>query len=120
MNTLVEYVFEETLAVSEAQVARAMHEEELVPDRVPLLYSSRLISSISAIKTWGGTFVDRKLEKPVYFDDLPHPVHVPKIEYENVEDLDSQILECLAIVGPHIITDESWIEGKVNTALTEW
>ncbi|GBP48765.1 hypothetical protein EVAR_32785_1 [Eumeta japonica] len=45
-------------------------------------------------KDLGDTFVDRELERPVYFGDLPHPAH--------------------------IYTDESHIEGKVGAALREW
>ncbi|GBP60479.1 Putative 115 kDa protein in type-1 retrotransposable element R1DM [Eumeta japonica] len=71
-------------------------------------------------KDLGDTFVDRKLERPVYFGDLPHPAHVPEIGYESVEDLDSQTVDRLAVVGPHIYTDGSRIEGKVGAALTEW
>ncbi|GBP78907.1 hypothetical protein EVAR_55946_1 [Eumeta japonica] len=39
------------------------------------------------------TFVDRELEKPVYFGDMPHPSHLPEIGYESVEDLDFQTLD---------------------------
>ncbi|GBP87386.1 hypothetical protein EVAR_34773_1 [Eumeta japonica] len=65
------------------------------------------------------TFVDRELERPMYFGDLPHPAHVPEIVYESIEDLDSQTVDRLAIVGPQIYTDGSRIEGKVGAALTE-
>ncbi|GBP83126.1 Retrovirus-related Pol polyprotein from type-1 retrotransposable element R1 [Eumeta japonica] len=68
-------------------------------------------------KDLGDTLVDRELEKP---GDLPHPAHVPKIGYENVKDMDSQTLDRLAVVGPHIYTDESRTEGKIGAALTEW
>ncbi|GBP87328.1 hypothetical protein EVAR_69567_1 [Eumeta japonica] len=34
--------------------------------------------------------------------------------------LDSQTLDCLAVVGPYIYTDGSRIEDKVGAALTEW
>ncbi|GBP96814.1 Putative 115 kDa protein in type-1 retrotransposable element R1DM [Eumeta japonica] len=67
-----------------------------------------------------GHFVDRELERPVYFGDLPHPAHVPEIGYESVEDLDPQTVDRLAVVGPRIFTDGSRIEGKVGAALTEW
>ncbi|GBP93906.1 Putative 115 kDa protein in type-1 retrotransposable element R1DM [Eumeta japonica] len=33
-------------------------------------------------KDLGYTFVDRELERPVYFSDLSHPVHVPEFGYE--------------------------------------
>ncbi|GBP84502.1 hypothetical protein EVAR_12641_1 [Eumeta japonica] len=36
------------------------------------------------------TFVDRELETPVYFSDLPHPAHVPEIGYESVEDMETK------------------------------
>ncbi|GBP85083.1 Putative 115 kDa protein in type-1 retrotransposable element R1DM [Eumeta japonica] len=71
-------------------------------------------------KDLGDTFVDRELERPVYFGDLPHPAHVPEIGYESVEDLDPQTVDRLAVVGPRIFTDGSRIEGKVGAALTEW
>ncbi|GBP26664.1 Putative 115 kDa protein in type-1 retrotransposable element R1DM [Eumeta japonica] len=32
-------------------------------------------------KDLGDTFVDRELERPVYFYDLPHPAHLPEIGY---------------------------------------
>ncbi|GBP15051.1 hypothetical protein EVAR_6691_1 [Eumeta japonica] len=71
-------------------------------------------------KDLGDTFVDRELERPVYFGDLPHPAHVPEIGYESVENFDSQTVDRLAVVGPHIYTDGSRIEGKAGAALTEW
>ncbi|GBP77675.1 hypothetical protein EVAR_57060_1 [Eumeta japonica] len=40
----------------------------------------------------GDTFVNRALEKPVYFDDLPHPVYIPKIGYKSVEELETQTI----------------------------
>ncbi|GBP60414.1 Retrovirus-related Pol polyprotein from type-1 retrotransposable element R1 3 [Eumeta japonica] len=39
---------------------------------------------------------------------------------ESVEDMDSQTLDRLAVVGSHIYTNGSRIEGKVGAALTEW
>ncbi|GBP79528.1 hypothetical protein EVAR_89894_1 [Eumeta japonica] len=71
-------------------------------------------------KDLGDTFVNRELEKPVCFGNLPHPAHVPEIGYESVQDLDSQTVDRLAVVGPQIYTDGSRIEGKVGAALTEW
>ncbi|GBO99369.1 Putative 115 kDa protein in type-1 retrotransposable element R1DM [Eumeta japonica] len=67
-----------------------------------------------------GCSPDIRLERPVYFGDLPHPAHVPEIGYESVEDLDPQTVDRLAVVGPRIFTDGSRIEGKVGAALTEW
>ncbi|GBP73887.1 Putative 115 kDa protein in type-1 retrotransposable element R1DM [Eumeta japonica] len=64
-------------------------------------------------KDLGDNFVHREFERLVYFGDLPHPAHVPKIGHESVEDMDSQTLDRLAVVGPHIYTDGSRIEGKV-------
>ncbi|GBP04941.1 hypothetical protein EVAR_3816_1 [Eumeta japonica] len=64
-------------------------------------------------KDLGDNFVDRQLERPVYFGDLHHPAHVPEIGYESVEDLDSQTMD--AVVGPQIYTDGSQLEGKVGT-----
>ncbi|GBP00024.1 hypothetical protein EVAR_74356_1 [Eumeta japonica] len=54
------------------------------------------------------------------FRDLPHPAHLPEIGYESIEKLDSQTVDRLAVVGPHIYTDGSRFEGKVGVALTEW
>ncbi|GBP97546.1 hypothetical protein EVAR_68556_1 [Eumeta japonica] len=71
-------------------------------------------------KDLGDTFVDRELERPVYFGDLPHPAHVPEIGYESIEDHDSPTVDRLTVVGPQIYTDGSRIEGKVGAALTEW
>ncbi|GBP01034.1 hypothetical protein EVAR_2308_1 [Eumeta japonica] len=62
---------------------------------------------VKCVKDLGDTFLDRELEKPVYFDDLPHPAHVPEIRYKSVWDLDFQTLNCLAVVRPHIYTDGS-------------
>ncbi|GBP93126.1 hypothetical protein EVAR_68641_1 [Eumeta japonica] len=73
-----------------------------------------------ADKDLGDTIVDRELEKSVYFDDLSHPAHMPEIGYESVEDMDSSTLDRLAVVGPHVYTDGSRIEGKVGAALTDW
>ncbi|GBP21029.1 Putative 115 kDa protein in type-1 retrotransposable element R1DM [Eumeta japonica] len=70
-------------------------------------------------KDLGDTFVDRELERPVYFGDLLHPAHVPEIGYER-RGPDSQTVDRLAVVGPQIYTDGSRIEGKVGAALTEW
>ncbi|GBP90788.1 Putative 115 kDa protein in type-1 retrotransposable element R1DM [Eumeta japonica] len=63
---------------------------------------------------------DRELESPVDFCELPHPAHIPELGFESVEDLDPTTMDRLAIVGPHIYTDGSKIEGKVGAALTEW
>ncbi|GBP10181.1 Retrovirus-related Pol polyprotein from type-1 retrotransposable element R1 [Eumeta japonica] len=60
----------------------------------------------------------RELERPVYFGDLPYPAHVPENGYESVEDLDSQTMDSLALVGSYIYTDGSRIEDKVGAALT--
>ncbi|GBP34375.1 Putative 115 kDa protein in type-1 retrotransposable element R1DM [Eumeta japonica] len=37
-------------------------------------------------KYMGDTFVDRELKRPVYFGDLPHPVHLREMGYDSVED----------------------------------
>ncbi|GBP29317.1 hypothetical protein EVAR_22688_1 [Eumeta japonica] len=68
----------------------------------------------------GDTFVERELERPVYFGDLPNPAYVPEIGFESVKELGSHTLNRLAVVGPHIYTDGSRIESKVGAALTEW
>ncbi|GBP42222.1 hypothetical protein EVAR_29819_1 [Eumeta japonica] len=49
-----------------------------------------------------------------------HPASLPEIGYGSIENLDSQTLAHLTVVGPHVYTDCSWIEGKVGAALTEW
>ncbi|GBP61081.1 hypothetical protein EVAR_48580_1 [Eumeta japonica] len=41
-------------------------------------------------------------------------------EDTRVEDLNSQTFDRLAVIGLHIYTDGSRIEGKVGAALTEW
>ncbi|GBP61691.1 Putative 115 kDa protein in type-1 retrotransposable element R1DM [Eumeta japonica] len=63
---------------------------------------------------------DIRLERPVDFHEMPHPAHTPELGFESVEDLDPSTVDRLAIVGPHIYTDGSKIEGKVGAALTEW
>ncbi|GBP78439.1 Putative 115 kDa protein in type-1 retrotransposable element R1DM [Eumeta japonica] len=55
---------------------------------------------------------DRELESPVDFCELPHPAHIPELGFESVEDLDPTTMDRLAIVGLHIYTDGSKIEGK--------
>ncbi|GBP72929.1 hypothetical protein EVAR_41145_1 [Eumeta japonica] len=70
-------------------------------------------------KNVGDTFVDWELERPVYFGDLPHPAHVPEIGCKSVEDLESQTMGRLTVVGPQIYNDRNRIAGKVGAALTE-
>ncbi|GBP97782.1 Putative 115 kDa protein in type-1 retrotransposable element R1DM [Eumeta japonica] len=65
------------------------------------------------------TFVDRELERPVYFGDLPHPRTCPNRVRER-RGPRPQTVDRLAVVGPRIFTDGSRIEGKVGAALTEW
>ncbi|GBP34758.1 hypothetical protein EVAR_25763_1 [Eumeta japonica] len=45
--------------------------------------------------------------------------HVPEIEYKSVQDLDSQTLDRLSVVGPQICTDGNRIVSKVGAALVE-
>ncbi|GBP34812.1 Putative 115 kDa protein in type-1 retrotransposable element R1DM [Eumeta japonica] len=71
-------------------------------------------------KNLGDTFVDREFERSEYYGDLLHPAHVPEIGYESVEDFDSQTMDRLALVKPHIYANESRIEDNVGVALTEW
>ncbi|GBP14916.1 hypothetical protein EVAR_75490_1 [Eumeta japonica] len=68
-------------------------------------------------KDLGDTFVDRKLEKPVYFGELSHPAHVSDRVRERRR---TRTLDRLVVVGPHIYTDGSDIEIKVGVALTQW
>ncbi|GBP14791.1 hypothetical protein EVAR_75387_1 [Eumeta japonica] len=81
---------------------------------------SGLVVQGEARKRFRVTFVDRELERPVYFGDLPHPAHVSEIGYESVEDLGSQIMDRLAVIWPQIYTDGNRIEGKFGATLTEW
>ncbi|GBP10065.1 hypothetical protein EVAR_77500_1 [Eumeta japonica] len=71
-------------------------------------------------KELGDICADRELERPVDFCELPHSAHTPEIGFESVENLDPSTMDRLSIVGPHIYTDGSRIEGKVCAALTEW
>ncbi|GBP08428.1 hypothetical protein EVAR_77131_1 [Eumeta japonica] len=64
----------------------------------------------------GDTFVDRELEKPVYFGELPHPAYVPESGYE----CRGPGIPGLAVAELHIYSDGSLIEGKVDATLTEW
>ncbi|GBP45697.1 Retrovirus-related Pol polyprotein from type-1 retrotransposable element R1 [Eumeta japonica] len=70
-------------------------------------------------KNWGH-LCRPGLERSVDFRELPHPAHTPEFGFKNVEDLDPSLMDRLAIVGPHIYTDGSKIEGKLGAALTEW
>ncbi|GBP14592.1 Putative 115 kDa protein in type-1 retrotransposable element R1DM [Eumeta japonica] len=76
-------------------------------------------------KDLGDTFVDRELEKPVYFGDLSHPAHVPDIRYESVEDMDCQTLVSPGGVDLSEIVAEGravrlfWIRAHVGIAETE-
>ncbi|GBP65847.1 hypothetical protein EVAR_85115_1 [Eumeta japonica] len=48
------------------------------------------------------------------------PAHVLVLGLESVENLDPTTMDRLAIIGPHIYTDGSRIEGRVRVALTGW
>ncbi|GBP81444.1 hypothetical protein EVAR_64011_1 [Eumeta japonica] len=72
---------------------------------------------VKRAKDLADTFFNRKLEKPVYFRELFHSAHVPKIGFECVKQL--SYFESFAIVGPHVYTGCSRIEGKIGAALTE-
>ncbi|GBP45793.1 Modular serine protease [Eumeta japonica] len=85
-----------------------------------VLYVRCLGTGAREVRHLGVTYVDRELEKPVYFGDLTHPGHVPEIGQKSLEDLDSQTFDRLAVVGPHIYTNVIRIEGKVDAALTEY
>ncbi|GBP90777.1 Putative 115 kDa protein in type-1 retrotransposable element R1DM [Eumeta japonica] len=65
-----------------------------------------------------GHFVDRELERPVYFGDLPHPRTCPK-SGTSVEDSTPDGGPSRRRRAAHF-TDGSRIEGKVGAALTEW
>ncbi|GBP71125.1 hypothetical protein EVAR_37219_1 [Eumeta japonica] len=71
-------------------------------------------------KELGDISADWKFERPVDFCKLLHPAHTSGFGFESVADLDSSTMDRLAIVGPHIYTDGSRIEGKDRAALTEW
>ncbi|GBP90791.1 Putative 115 kDa protein in type-1 retrotransposable element R1DM [Eumeta japonica] len=111
------------LKVCRAHRTVSLH-SALIPSRLlPLdirVREAAWLYEVKRGKDIGDTFVDRELERPVYFGDFPHPAHVPEIGYESVEDLDSQTVDHLAVVGPRIYTDGSRIEGRVGAALTEW
>ncbi|GBP21206.1 hypothetical protein EVAR_84329_1 [Eumeta japonica] len=47
---------------------------------------------------------DQKLEKPVDFCALPHLTHIPKLEFESVEDLNPTMMYRLTMVRPLIYT----------------
>ncbi|GBP37633.1 hypothetical protein EVAR_34670_1 [Eumeta japonica] len=81
---------------------------------------SCLVIRGEARKGYGETFDNQELERSVYFGEFPQSARVPDIELESIEDLDSQTMDCLAMVGPHIYTDISRIEGKVGAALMGW
>ncbi|GBP37595.1 hypothetical protein EVAR_34631_1 [Eumeta japonica] len=48
------------------------------------------------------------------------PTYVPEMGYESVKDLESQTIDRLAVVGPHMYINGSCIEGNVGAALKEW
>ncbi|GBP49323.1 hypothetical protein EVAR_27025_1 [Eumeta japonica] len=81
----------------------------------------RTISLHSTLMLWKLLPLDiRSADKSVNFGDLPHPAYVLDIGYESVDDLEFQTMDLLTVVGPHIYTDGSHIEGKVGAVLTEW
>ncbi|GBP22171.1 hypothetical protein EVAR_10681_1 [Eumeta japonica] len=70
------------------------------------------------------TYVPTGNSRALNFWELPHPAHVPELEFEIVEDLDPTTMDRLAIVGPHICTDIDIYTGsrtkdKVDAASTE-
>ncbi|GBP30843.1 hypothetical protein EVAR_82585_1 [Eumeta japonica] len=52
--------------------------------------------------------------RPLYIG-VKKTARVPKIGFESVKELD-----CLAIVGPHVYTGGTRIDGEDGAALTEW
>ncbi|GBP82563.1 hypothetical protein EVAR_87809_1 [Eumeta japonica] len=72
-----------------------------------------------ALKKLRDLCADRELERPMDFCELPYRAHSLELSFESVEDLDPLTMDRLAIVGSHIYTDGSRIEGKVRAALTE-
>ncbi|GBP45066.1 Putative 115 kDa protein in type-1 retrotransposable element R1DM [Eumeta japonica] len=72
------------------------------------------LCEVKRLKELGDICADRELERPVDFRELPHPVHTPEFGFESIEDLDPPTMDRLAIVGPHVYTDGSRIEGKVT------
>ncbi|GBP37110.1 hypothetical protein EVAR_19239_1 [Eumeta japonica] len=81
----------------------ARHVEDV--RRCPVVREAAWWYKVKRGKEMEDIFVDRELGKPLYSGELPHPAHVAEIGFESVEELDSQILNRLAVVGPHIYTD---------------
>ncbi|GBO99981.1 hypothetical protein EVAR_74328_1 [Eumeta japonica] len=79
-----------------------------------------VLENVQHVLDFGGVRGTVGSRRPCISATCSHPAHVPEIGYESVEDLDSQIMDRLALVGPHIYTDGNQIEGKVDAALTEW
>ncbi|GBP89242.1 hypothetical protein EVAR_71128_1 [Eumeta japonica] len=94
---------------------RSLHSALIISRQLPLDIIVREVAwlyEMKRSKNLGHTFLDRELEKPVYFGDLLHPEPVADIGYESVEDLESQTMDRLAVVGPHIYTDGSRTMAK--------
>ncbi|GBP00885.1 Retrovirus-related Pol polyprotein from type-1 retrotransposable element R1 [Eumeta japonica] len=66
-----------------------------------------------------GHFVDRELERPVYFGDLPHPRTCPRSGTRASRTSTPDGGPSRRRRAAHF-TDGSRIEGKVGAALTEW
>ena len=63
---------------------------------------------------------DREFERRTCYTQAPHPAELTKISFECLESLDEENLQNHDVIGPHIYTDGSKIEGKVGAALTWW
>ncbi|XP_026747007.1 uncharacterized protein LOC113508250 [Trichoplusia ni] len=62
----------------------------------------------------------REVERKAEYLQHPHPSKLVLTEYQQLEDFNSETVETHQVVGPHIYTDGSKIEGKVGAALTWW
>ncbi|GBP08074.1 Putative 115 kDa protein in type-1 retrotransposable element R1DM [Eumeta japonica] len=114
--TVIEPVVLVALKACRAHHTVSLHSALILSRLLPLdirVREAAWLYEVKRGKDLGDTFVDRELEKPVYFGDLPHPAHVPEIGYESVEDLDPQTVDRLAVVGPRIYTG-SRIEQSVR------
>ncbi|GBP06537.1 hypothetical protein EVAR_69643_1 [Eumeta japonica] len=65
-----------------------------------------------ARKGFGRYFYRSGAQKTVYFGGLPHPAHMPEVGYESIEDLESQTMDCLALVGPQSIPTVAVYKAK--------
>ncbi|GBP65878.1 hypothetical protein EVAR_85146_1 [Eumeta japonica] len=98
----------------------ALNLAKLLPLDIRVREAAKLYE-VKREKELGDICADRELERSVDFRELPHPAHTPEFGFESVVDLDpGSTMARLAIVGPHICTNGSKIEGKIGSTLIEW